>query len=193
LKINAREKKFLMVGSGVAAIVLLTWAAISFLPTREGLARDVENRKQMLLRQRELIGREDAYKAKGDQYQQRLTRAVTRLLPGDNPNVAGAELQKILKEIADQNGVEITRRDIRPQQKTQNNLLKVSVNMDTSGTPDQLVSLLAAVENYDKYLTVEELTIMAFRSPRRYEIRPSMTIAGYIAAPETKPGEKSAK
>jgi Type II secretion system (T2SS), protein M subtype b len=193
VKINAREKRFLIVGAGIAGIVLLTWGGLTFLPSREGLARELEDSKTMLLRQREMIGREEAYKARGDQYRQRLAKVATRLLPGDNPNVAGAELQKILKEIADSNGVEISRRDIRPQQKSQNNLLKISVNMDTNCTPEQLVRLLTTIENYEKTLTVEELSVMAFRSPKRYEIRPTLTVTGYIAAPENQAGEKAGK
>ena len=193
MKLNPREKKVVIFGVSLAAVVMLVWAVIAFLPSPSGLAREVETNKSMLLRYREMIGREDAYKARGAQIQQRLDRDLTRLLPGDNASIAGAELQKVLKEIADQNGVEVSRRDIRPQQKAQNNLAKISVNMDTNCTPEQLVRMLAAIENYGKYLSVDELNISAFRQPRGYVTRQTMTITGYIAVPESQSGDKSPK
>jgi hypothetical protein len=47
-----------------------------------------------------------------------------------------------------------------------------------------LVELLTAVKNYDKLLTVDELNISQVRVRRRYEMRPSIKVSGYILLPE---------
>ena len=54
------------------------------------------------------------------------------------------------------------------------------------------MKFLAAIENYDKRLSVDELQINSFRIQKRYEMRPILTVSGYILAPETKPETKSA-
>jgi hypothetical protein len=117
-------------------------------------------------------------------------------LPGDNPNVAGAELQKILKDFADQSGVEIIQKNILPEKKVQDSLTKVSVRIDTKCTMEQIVQFLSAIENYEKYLKIDEFTIFgsSFGSgtQKRVEIRPSLTVAGYISMKEAKPKEASA-
>jgi hypothetical protein len=120
---------------------------------------------------------------------------MTRLLPGDSPNVAGAELQRILKDFADRSGVEITQKIPLPERKVQDAemLTKVSVSIQTNCDLDQLVAFLGAIESYEKLLKVEDLTIASFPIQKRYMIRPSLTVVGYISSRESKPAEKSPK
>jgi len=162
------------------------------IPSREAQSSSVEVKKRNLAQMRDLVGREELYKAHVEQYRQRLQQNLTRLLPGDNPSIAGAELQKILKDMADQNGVEIVRKDIQREQKVQENLVKVSVRISTNCLPEQLVQFLAAVENYDKFLTVDELVVNSYRMQKKWEIRPDITVSGYIVGSEPKPAEKPA-
>jgi len=192
VQINTREKRFIVIGSVIAGVILAYYALTLALPGREDLQGTLELKKRTLLRQRETILREDFYKARVDKYQQRLRQDLTRLLPADNPSIAAAELQKLLKEIADQNGLEIIRKDIQREQKLQDNIVKVPVRIETNCNPDQLVQFLVAVQNYEKFLIVDELVINSFRIQKRYEIRPSITVAGFIAVPEAPAGQKAA-
>jgi len=66
------------------------------------------------------------------------------------------------------------------------------VRIETNCMPDQLVQLIAAVESYEKFLIVDELTINSFRIQKKYEIRPQIKVSGYILGPPVKPGEKPA-
>ena len=191
MKVTAREKKIIAAGAILAVAVLIYYAA-TLLPNGDDLARTVDLKKKMLLKQRESLSREETYQVRLENSRKHLKQGMTRLLPGDNPNVAGAELHKVLKEFADQSAVEITQKNILPAKKPENGIQKVSVRIETTCTPEQLVQFLAAIENYEKFLSIEEFTVAGIRSQRRYEIRPSLTISGYIAAQETKPAEKAA-
>ncbi len=190
MKITAREKKFLIVGGCVVGISVLLYIILGMDLNREGLSKTVESKKRILLRQREVITKEAMYRARIEQYRQRLALDRTKLLNGDNPSIAGAELQRLLKDFADRNGVEILRKDTQREQKLQDNLMKVSVRVEINCIPDQLIQFLAAVENYEKFLSVDELAINSFRIQKRYEIRPSITVSGYIAGVPEKPAEK---
>ncbi len=190
MKITAREKKFLVVGGGSVAMAALIYVALVLIPAGSGATGSVELKKRMLLKQKETLLREQEYKTRVEQYRQRLTKDLTRVLPFDNPTIAAADLQRVLKEIADRNGVEIIRKDIQQEKKVQENLVKVSVKIETNCVPDQLVQFLAAIENYDKSLTVDELVINSFRIQKKYEIRPIVTVSGYIVAPPAPPAAK---
>ena len=190
MKITAREKKVLMGGAAIVLAGILFYFGETLVPNQEVLAKQVEGQKKALLRQREMLKREDFFKTRVEQYQRRLKQDYALLLPGDNPSIAGAELQRILRSLADQNGVEIVRRDIQREQKLQNSLVKVAVRIETNCMPDQLVQFLTAVANYERFLTVDELAITSFRIAKRWEIRPSITVAGLIAVAESKPAEK---
>ena len=191
MKITPREKRIIAIGVCVAMAIMVYYAADWLLPDRQSLEQDVSLKKKMLLRQREILTREGSYRKRIDQFSGRVQREMALLLPGDNPNVAGAELQKILKDFADQSGVEITQKNILQERNVQNLLTKVSVRIDTNCNLEQLVQFITAIENYEKYLKIDECMVNGFRIQKRYEIRPSLTIAGYISARAEAPKEKA--
>ncbi len=194
MKLTSREKRIILIGICVVAGVLVYYATTLLLPNRDYISQEVVLKKKMLLKQRETVSREDVYKTRLEQYSKQLDKDLTRLLPGNTPNVAGAELQKLLQDFANQSGVEITAKNILQEKKTQDLLIKISVRIDTICNLEQLVQFLAAIENYDKYLKIDEFTISGFRSQiqKKSEIRPSLTIAGYINATEATPKEAPA-
>lgn len=112
--------------------------------------------------------------------------------PGDNPSIVGAELQKTLIDIAARTQVEIMRKNIQKEQKLQDNLIKVAVRVDVNCQPEQLVQFLSEIGNYDKHLNVDELMITSYRIQKKIEIRPAITVSGYIRGPEGAPADKIA-
>ncbi len=192
MQVTGRERKFIIIG----VIAVLAIAVFYFVsgpsPVRQEASLSVEQQRRALLQSREILAQEPVYRARAEQYRQRLQQLRATFLQGDNASIAGAELQRVLKELADQSGVDIVRRTIRGEQKLQNGVVKVSVNIETNCQPDQLVRFLAAIENYEKHLSVDELQINSFRIQKRYEMRPILTVSGYILVPETKAEAKTA-
>ena len=181
MKLSPREKKIIAVGI-VVVIAVAAYYASTLLPSNADLSRTVELKKKMLLKQRETLAREEIYKARLEQYKKQLEEDMKFLLPGNSANVAGAELQKILTDLAAQNSVEITQKNILPPRKAEEGLQKISVRIDMTCNPEQLVHYLAAIENYEKFLTVDELIVTGIRMQKRYDIRPSLTVSGYLAS-----------
>jgi len=192
VKVTSREKLFIIIGIAAMGAVAIFYAASTLMPDGEDLSQKVDLKKRMLRSQRETLSREDTYKTRVEQYKKQLEQDMTRLLPGDNASLAAAELQKIIRDFADQSGVEITQRNVLPEKKVQDILTRVSIRVDTNCNPEQLVNFLASIENHEKLLKVDEMNISSIRIARRFEIRPSLTISGYITAKEEKPAEKPA-
>jgi type II secretory pathway component PulM len=192
MQVTGRERKFIIIG----VIAVLAIAVFYFVsgpsPVKQEASLSVEQQRRALLQSREILVQEPVYRARAEQYRQRLQQLRATFLQGDNASIAGAELQRVLKELADQSGVDIVRRTIRGEQKLQNGVVKISVNIETNCQPDQLVRFLAAIENYEKHLSVDELQINSFRIQKRYEMRPILTVSGYILVPETKAEAKTA-
>jgi type II secretory pathway component PulM len=189
VKVTARERRVIAVGA-VLALGVLVYYALGRLPDSEDLSQAVDLKKKMLLKQRETLAREETYKSRLEQYRKLLEQDKTHLLPGDNPNVAGAELQKILTDFADQSSVEITQKNILPSKRSEDGIQKISVRIDTTCAAEQLVQFMAAIENYEKFLTIDELTVTGIRGvQKKYEIRPSLTVSGYIGSRESTPDE----
>jgi Tfp pilus assembly protein PilO len=189
VKITAREKLFLIVGTVVVAAVLIFYLISLQLPNSEGLAQEVDFKKRLLLKQREILSYEKAYREQVEQYSKRLEQSRLRLLPGDNPNVAGAELQRILMDLASRSGVEITQKNPLPEKNIQDILTKIAVRIETNGDPEQLVHFVTAIENYEKFLKIEQFMISGFKIQIKHQIKPVLTVVGYIGAQEPEPAE----
>jgi hypothetical protein len=188
VKITAREKKYIIIGSAVVAVILIFYAVMKLMPDLDALASDLENNKAILMRQRDTLSKEAYYRSRLERYKRNLEQAMTRFLSGDNPSVAGAELQKILTDFAGQSGVEILQKSVQPEKNIQEGIVKVSVAIETNCDLDQLVQFLTAVHNYEKSLTVDELVINSYRMQKKYEIRPRIIISGYISSSKAKTG-----
>ncbi len=185
MKITPREKKFIYFGTVAVAAVVLFYLITLLLPDRESRAQQVETKKSMLLRYHQMLSQEETYKNRVEQYTAHLQKNMTRLLPGENPNVAEADLQKLLMGFADQSGVEINRKNTLPDEEAGDDLIKVAVSIDINGDLDQLVQFLAAIHNHDKFLKVEQFQITGFQTQGRQRIRPSLTVVGYIRSKES--------
>jgi hypothetical protein len=185
VKISTRQKRTIIIGFGIIALLALVYALTLQQPETEGLADMVDLKKKMLLKQRETILREGIYEVQLQQYQKRLEDNRTRLLPGDNPNIAGAELLNILKGFADSSGVEFIQTNVLKEERVEDLLLKISVQITTSCDMKQLVQFLTAIENYDKFLTVDDLMIRS-QNQRNEDMRPRLTVSGYIHSSEIK-------
>ena len=195
MKLTLRERRILFAGIVVVIAILIFYVMISLLPDRERLLQKVETDKNIILKQREILSLEESYRKRAEEGDNHQKLVMTRLLPGDNSNVASAELQKVLKDFADQNGVDIAMKTPVSEKKVPDNdfLTKVAVKIDVNCSLEQLVNFLGAIENYDKFLKVEELVIAGgYPTQKKYEIRPSLTVVGYIHSPDTKPAEAAA-
>jgi hypothetical protein len=196
VKFGAKRKKNIIIGLGIVAALALSYTLILQQPEGEGLIDTVELNAKMIRAQREAINLEGVYESRLQLYNSRLEENRSRLLPGDNPNVAGAELLNTLTDFANKNGVEITLKRQRPEPKADGPLLKVTAFINTSCNMEQFVRLLADIANYEKFLTVDELTIATNTRPARggqvnVNMSPSLTVSGYMRAEKIETEEKS--
>lgn len=186
MKLGSRERKYIVIGLGVIAVLALLFALTDIRPGSEGLHDTVELRKKTLLKQRETLFQEGVYESQLQVYNNRLRANMARLLPGDTPNVAGAELLKTLTDFADSSGVEITSKNVLPEEKVENLLVKVSAQLRTRCDMDQLVRFLTEIENYNKFLTIDEFRITLSRNRRVTGMSQILTISGYFNSNENK-------
>ena len=202
MKVSAREKKVFYTGIAVAVVILIYYAATAFLPgDGESLAEKVKTKESLLIRQKELVGREDFYKKRIEDAENDIEKIQARLLPGNNAGAATTELQRILSDFAEHSGVVITTKSNLPERKVadSDSITKVSVRIGVDCLLENLVDFLIAIKNYDKFLKIEEMAINTALQQRQLVIRRplNMVVAGYISIPlpesTAKSGEDMAK
>jgi hypothetical protein len=197
LKITAREKRYIAIGAVLIAAVLIFYGFSSLLEESANISKKVKQKKERLSRQLEIMHHKPYYEKELNLYSLQLQKDMSRLLPGDNPNVAAADLGKIIENFAATSGIEINQKTPQGEKRIDEKLMRISVQINAICVLEQLVQFLASLENYDKFLIVTDFSLgvynSSFRNPgvgtaqRRNEIRPTLTISGYIVAPANKP------
>ena len=161
--------------AGVQRTLDYNRAVGELLPAR---AQVLETRRQLvagkpsLLRQRETV---DA----------RVEALSTRLLTVGTPAVAAAELQRIVKELAAQAGMEVRSERILPPV-DRGELLGVPIEIAVSGEIRHLVDLLARLESAPKLLVLQELKVRVVNVSQPRELLSTLTLSGFISTGKAK-------
>jgi Tfp pilus assembly protein PilO len=177
-------------GAIVIVAVLVIYGFTLLLAGRQSLSEKVEFKKKLLQKQYDTLAQEAVYKAKLESYKKQYQVDLNRLLPNESPNVAVAELQKVLIEFANSSGVEISQKNPLAEKKIDDKLICVRVQIVTNFAMDQLVQFFTSIENYDKFITIDDfMTSSGGINPRALPGMPqrrnsaTLTISGYLNAP----------
>jgi Tfp pilus assembly protein PilO len=145
---------------------------------------------QELARKRQLLARYQGLQegqAKMAKVQQVLKGAVAEMesqfLSGANPAVAAADLQEILKNLTGTHGVQLTSTKVL-QVKETGPYVEVPIQVQLSGTIDQILTLLYHLEHQKKLLFLPELEInaprWAVRGKQAGAIQVNLVLAGVM-------------
>jgi type II secretory pathway component PulM len=181
--LRPRERRLLI----AAGIVLL--GALGYVYVAEPLAAHraatrelVVARQTLLARQRRLVAQADRYAQSLDVLRREIERRRARLLPGDTPPVAAAELQKLVKGIAQDTGIEVrSERILSPVER--GGYTEVPVEVTLSGPIRALTSFLYRLERTPVLLTVTDLRVRVVSVTAPRELSATVALAGYFPTP----------
>lgn len=178
--LSRRER--ILVGLAAATAILVTVYVYLVEPT---LARAREQaalipaREELLAKRRALISRKEAYLARLDEASRAVEEAAERLLPGATPPLAASELQKLVKELAGQAGVEVRSERILPPVE-RGGLLEIPLEITVSGGIREVVALLYRLEGTTKTLTLQELKVRVVSVSQPKALLTTLTLSGFV-------------
>jgi predicted GNAT superfamily acetyltransferase len=82
--------------------------------------------------------------------------------------------------------VQITQKGPRPEKKIENKVIKVTYRITTSCNMEQFVQFLTEIENYEHFLTIDDLSVgspsrgRGRGQPMAANLTPILTVSGYI-------------
>ena len=190
MKVTLREQRYIAVGAVVVAALLIYYGFSLMLDNRADISSKVEQKRKILIKQRETLARKAAYLEELNISKQRLQNDMNRLLPSASSSVAASELGGIIENFANASGVEIIQRNPQAEKRIDDKITRVSIQIQANCVIDQLVQFLTAIENYDKHLTVTQFQIFSigrFQNQVPRKLSPQITISGYMYSPAAKP------
>src|SRR5437667_515001 len=163
LNLNTRERRVVLGGALVSAtallIVLLGLPFAHHWAVRE--AAYTTSREQWL-RLAALAANTDRLRRALDEQQSAYAADEARLVTGATPALAASALQGLLQRYADESSVQLNRVDVASQPRPDRpGLLAIPVQLQCQGDIYGLVDFLSRLEQGEKLLVVEELSLNA--------------------------------
>jgi Tfp pilus assembly protein PilO len=181
MKISKRDRKVLIFGGAAVAVIL--FAVYVALPLYDAMstAPDELAQKQRVLDQRvRAIGSEAAYRGEADYLDQELQRLRAGLLDSSDPADAQVQLESLVRGLAEQNGVGITRSTPLQERKQGEEYARVTVQLTLQGGMAELAAFMHALSVHPKYLTVEDFFVNGFQVGKDVRLQPRMSVSGFI-------------
>lgn len=194
-KRTKRRKRFLFFLLILIGVILLyRFALLPLVESQRQIREEISLKRNMLLRYDEYIHTGKDVEEELNRVTQEIKAIESKLLPGETPQINAANLQEILKKLAEKNGIQIRSFRIGEPKET-NFYLKIPVVIDInpSRSMASLTYFLFDIENYEKLLVVSDLDLTAPNMRNPTEVQGSLTVVGFTKnlRPKAKTRESS--
>jgi type II secretory pathway component PulM len=183
-RLSPPHRRLVWLGGGGLLLILFYLAVVNpLLSLEDSWNQELVNRTKLLNKYHSLLKSKNQVIAANKAMKAALTRTEGQFLSGSNPAVASAELQEILKNLAKEQGVQMTSAKVLPPREA-GLYLEVPVQAELTATINQLVTLLYHLEHHKKLLFIPDLDINAPRmvkgGDKDIPLQISMVISGVI-------------
>lgn len=180
-KLSKRNRRALIaIGAALALYLLVGQVALPFLERQQQIGDQIAVSERSLTIAQRMIQREPVYRAQLEQLESALQDYQAKLLDASDGAAAGGQIEEVVRSLAAQNGVRVTRSNPIPDKKIGENYLKISLQFNLESDLPSLIKFLHAVSVHPKFLLVEEFNLASFRVKNETRIQPRMQISGYI-------------
>jgi type II secretory pathway component PulM len=181
MKISKRDRKVLVIG-GVTAIVVLVvfYVALPFYENLSVIEDSLAQKRRMLGQSIRIIENEPVYRQQEVVLETELSELRAQLLNGSDAVLAQNQLETIVRGLADENGVTISRSTPLQERKVGTNYSKITVQLNLQGGVPEITNFLHAVSVHPRFLQVEEFSMNAFRVRDAVRLQPRVDVSGFI-------------
>lgn len=180
-KLSKRDKKVLTIGGVLAAgIVLLMYVVFPFFEAQQSSADALRNKERMLQKAIQTVQRKDVYKAQVEELNLAFNQYRRNLLDSPTTSEAAIQLEQIVREIANQNGVRITRTSPIQDRKIEDRYARITVQLNMEANTTQLTNFLYALSTHPKFLLVDDFFLNSFRIQDQIQLQPRMNVSGFV-------------
>lgn len=146
------------------------------------LTREVEDEIDLYEKYLKTIVNEKSVKREIKAYENVINSLDRSLIPGETPDLALPELNKIIKDLARKNKINVDR--LAPRNPRELDVFSVvSVKFPVRATTEQLKNFLYDIETHERLLIVEELQVRVQRLRNPRDFKAEFVVSGLIRKP----------
>lgn len=182
IKINEREKRFLIAGGIIIVLILVFYVFTWYSDTKKGIQEYSDARRFVLQKQLNRLSEKEYIEKKHAAVMQELTGQERMLLQGNTPPVAAAALQKFLKDTASSLNIDVKlERTMDLVEGT--HYLGIPVEIGFTASTREVKDLLLRLRKSPFLLAVAELKVRVTNISNPEDIYTTLVVTGFIKKP----------
>jgi type II secretory pathway component PulM len=178
-KLSKRDKRAL-IGAGflVVLYVVVFQLVLPFYDAGNTVDTQLDQKKQVLLRAVRTIQQREVYAAQVAEIDKVLAQYEQRLLDAPDAATAATQLDEIVRSLASENNVTLTKSNPLQERKVGDRYTKVTVQINLDGDLTGTTAFLHALSVHPKFLLVENFSVSKFRLVNT--LQPRMEVSAFI-------------
>jgi Tfp pilus assembly protein PilO len=185
-RLTAREKTMVSTAAAVAAAVaLLLLVIVPAGKERAKSAAEIAELRSRLIGSHALVSGGRSTAEEVEALERSLKEREARLFSGEQASLLGARLQKLYKDMAEESGLTVKSEQILEAESV-GGIGVIPVEITVGGTTEQLDRFLAAVDGYERRLTINRLSIRVPNILKPTQVTGVIRVSGYLL-PEGRP------
>jgi hypothetical protein len=181
------KRGFLFAMLGIAAVILITFFGISLIEAKRAAEEEITMKRSTLLKYEQFLWNRKAIEDELGRTVKLYEETQQKLLSGDSPQLAAANLQEIVKRLSEKNGIGIRSfRMLEP--KEMNIYVRISLHIDLNPVNSMLNlgQFMYDIEHHEKELMISEMDFLVFNPRMPNSIQGSLIISGLMNKTKTK-------
>ena len=180
-KLSKRDQRALIVLGGVGVVIFAVMGVIlPFYDATAQMAGELEEKEELLGRYIQVLQEEGMYGAKLGDLDWELAGYRRRLLDAQETGLATIQLEEIVRGLAAENDIRVTRSNPLQEREVGEDYVKVTLQINLQSDMLQLANFLYALSAHPKFFMVENFFLNSFRSRDQVRIQPRMNVSGFI-------------
>jgi Tfp pilus assembly protein PilO len=189
-RLSKRERSLALLAVVVVVAILLYDRVVTPLIERRTWIRDqLVLQPELFRRSLGYLGREKEIRTRLEEARRRVKAMDRLLLAGDTPSVIASALQKVVRDIATKEGIQIATTRVLDSTEA-GSFLRIPIQVDVVGKIEQIANLIKFLDSNPKSLILDEVNIRSAGNSRRSrrnkrpiqlkkKLRASLVISGF--------------
>ena len=190
MNISKRDKKVLIAGGlAVALFLVITYVIAPFIESENDIQEETEQKEMLLQKYERVIGQREEIEKKLAKMKMEQSDLNKKLLKGDTPSLAAADMQKMLENISKKHDLELKSVKVQDAEEIGEFLaipLEIRLTTDLNSTR----KFLADLEKNPKYLIIPKLKISVQNQRDPKEVIVTLVVTGFFMKKEADKGKK---
>ena len=191
-KTNFSQKKFIWILIGIAAaIVIYNFMILPLVEAKKTADQEISLNQRLLTKYAEVLQNRKEVEELLDKSAKQNEEIQKRLLPGETPQLGAANLQDLVKRLAEKNSLNLRSfRNLEPKEVGSFRRVSVQIEFNPMSSMQSLTQFLYELEHQDREIMITEMDLLVFNPRMPNTIQGSLIASGWMKANKGKEKEK---